>query len=202
MNDRTIVVGCLLALVLVGALALATAPETAPDGDATTAPGTRSETGPTASPTATRPSRPTGTAVATTRPAPATSVRTATSVPDSPTETPQPFEFEIVRTEECGATCRDVTVELTNTRTTTVDDVAVATRVFAGNETTERRLIWTGREAVGTMAGGETVTSTRRVELGFGGALAVRNNGGWITIVTVVRSDRETVELERSERVA
>jgi hypothetical protein len=139
---------------------------------------------------------------ATTAPeAPATD-SAATSRPGTPTAAPSPFGFEIVATEPCGQTCRDVTVELTNNRDTVATGVTVSTRIFAGNETTEGAMVWDGEEDVGRVAAGGTITSTRRVELGFSGGLAVQNSDGWVTIVTTVASDDTTVTFERTEQVA
>jgi hypothetical protein len=45
------------------------------------------------------------------------------------------------------------------------------------------------------------VTSTRRIELGFGEAAAVWNNDGWITVVTVVTSDDDTARFTQRVRV-
>ena len=126
--------------------------------------------------------------------APATDAAAA-SQPGTPTAAPPPFGFEIVTTEPCGQTCRDVTVELTNNRNAVATGVTVSTRIFAGNETTEQAMVWDGQEDVGRVAAGETVTSTRRVELGFSGGIAVQNSDGWVTIVT-------TVTFERTEQVA
>jgi hypothetical protein len=111
------------------------------------------------------------------------------------------FEFGVRETEPCGRTCRDVTVALTNTGGTAATNVTIFTRVFAGNTTTDRSLIWDEQEAVGTLAAGRTVTSTRRIELGFGEAAAVWNNDGWITVVTVVTSDDDTARFTQRVRV-
>jgi hypothetical protein len=129
-------------------------------------------------------------------------VTDAASQPGTSTAAPPPFGFEIVATEPCGQTCRDVTVELTNNRETAASGVTVSTRIFAGNETTEEAMVWDDEEDVGRVAAGETVTSTRRVELGFSGGIAVQNSGGWVTIVTTVASDEATVTFERTEQVA
>lgn len=118
------------------------------------------------------------------------------------TEQVPPFSFVITEITECGDTCRDVTVDLTNNQADAATDVSVYTRVFAGNSTAESDKIWEGREVIGRMAAGETVTSTRRVELSFQEAIAVRNNDGWITIVTTVESNEVTITFVSEEQVA
>jgi hypothetical protein len=136
-------------------------------------------------------------------PVPSSTTGVSGDAADSTTGTtrPPPFGFVITETEPCGQTCRDVTVALTNNRASTATNVTVSTRIFAGNETADGSRVWEGQEAVGTLAAGETVTSTRRVELGFGGALAVRNNDGWVTIETTVSSEEETTTFTRTDQV-
>lgn len=114
---------------------------------------------------------------------------------------PPPFSLAITRIVECGTTCRDVTVELSNDQDRRATDVVVYTRVFSGRNTDTSNMIWEGREPVGTMAAGETVNSTRRIELTFGEARAVQNKDGWITIVTTVESDDVTITFRREEQV-
>ncbi|WP_380678563.1 hypothetical protein [Salinigranum sp. GCM10025319] len=177
MRDRTVVAVCVVALVLVGAFALATAPD-----DDTPEQSAGSDATPVSTP-------------------PPTTAASGDSA-DSTTGTarPAPFGFVITETEPCGQTCRDVTVALTNNRASTATNVSVSTRIFAGNDTDDGQ-VWEGREDVGTLAAGETVTSTRRVELGFGGALTVRNSDGWVTIETTVSSAEETTTFTRTEQV-
>lgn len=113
-----------------------------------------------------------------------------------------PFTFAITGVEECGQTCRDVTVEFTNQQDRRADDVVVYTRVYAGNSTDESDEIWAGQESIGSVDAGETVTSTRRIELSYREAMAVQNNDGWITIVTTVETAETTVTFVREEQVA
>jgi hypothetical protein len=95
-----------------------------------------------------------------------------------------------------------VTVALTNTGETAATNVTISARIFAGNTTSDRSLIWDDQETVGTVAASKTVTSTRRIELGFGETAAVWNNDGWITTVTVVASDDDTARFTRREQVS
>ncbi|ESP89228.1 hypothetical protein [Candidatus Halobonum tyrrellensis] len=99
-----------------------------------------------------------------------------------------PYTFSVAAIENCGRTCRDVTVELTNNRRQAAEDVVVRTRIFAGNTTDADARVWRGREAVGRLDAGATTTATKRVSLGFGAALSVQQNDGWITIRTTVES--------------
>jgi hypothetical protein len=113
-----------------------------------------------------------------------------------------PFAFLITTIEECGRTCRDVTVEFTNQQEYAATDVVVYTRVYAGNSTDETDEVWAGQETIGTMDAGETITSTRRIELTFQEGMAVRNSNGWITIMTTVETSETTVTFVRREQVA
>lgn len=112
------------------------------------------------------------------------SATTTTSLP--------PFTFDIVSVEECGETCRDVTITLTNQQETTARNVTVYTRIFAG-QGTDGDVVWTGSEPVGTLAPGESTTRTKRVDLSLSGAFAVQQADGWITIQTTVQSQDETM---------
>lgn len=104
-----------------------------------------------------------------------------------------PFTFTIDRIENCGTTCRDVTVTLTNEQSTSASDVTVYTRIYAGNTTDEDARVWQGKEAVGSMPASGSVTRTQRVSLTYGEAFSVRQQDGWITVVTTVQSANETV---------
>jgi len=113
----------------------------------------------------------------------------------------EPFSFAVEQVEQCGRTCRDVTTSLVNRQSSEASNVTVRTRIYAGNETSEDP-IWTGSEDVGTLAAGEEETTTKRVELSFSDALAVEQNGGWITVETTVRSDGETMTVIERRDVA
>lgn len=105
----------------------------------------------------------------------------------------QPFAVTIDRVEECGRTCRDVTVSLTNRQSDAASGVTVYTRVFVGNSTDEDDVVWRGTEDVGGLAAGETHTATRRVELSYSEAYEVRQADGWITVQTTVQTDERTI---------
>lgn len=120
---------------------------------------------------------------------------------DTASETP-PFAFTVDEFEECGTTCADVTATLHNQQDDTATNVTVYTRVYAGeNNTDSDDLVWEGTEPVGTLEGGGTYSSTRRVELSFQGALKVEQHDGWVTIFTTVESDDRTVTFQDSEQV-
>ncbi|MGQ4555301.1 hypothetical protein [Halobellus sp. GM3] len=120
------------------------------------------------------------------------------SVDETPTP---PFAFTIENIEECGQTCRDVTSTLTNQQDATAEGVTVHTRIFAGRGT-DGDVIWNGDADVGTLAAGESFTTTRRVDLSFSEALKVQNNDGWITVQTTVDSADRTVTFTDERQVA
>lgn len=118
------------------------------------------------------------------------------------TPTP-PFLFTIDSIEECGLTCRDVTVSLFNNQDQSASNITVYTRIYAGqNNTAAGDRIWSGQEAVGSLAAEDSYTTTRRVELSFQEAQKVDNRDGWITIVTSVETADQTVTFQNSEQVA
>ena len=139
---------------------------------------------------------------------PPTVTPTSDGSDDGSSETPAsgdraPFSFTVEDVEECGLTCRDVTATLHNERNETASDVTVFTRIFAGEDSTEPAdLVWEGSETVGTMERSSSHTTTERIELSLWDAREIDRRGGWITIVTTVRTDAETVMFQRSERVA
>lgn len=110
----------------------------------------------------------------------------------SVSETSQPFTLSIDDVEECGETCRDVTMTLRNQQSTTATDVTVYTRIFAGNGT-DGDVVWSGEESLGTLEASESVTATKRVELSLTDAYAVKQADGWITIQTTIQSETETM---------
>lgn len=115
--------------------------------------------------------------------------------------TTPPFTFSIDDIEDCGQTCRDVTVTLFNEQDDTAEDVTVYTRIYAGNSTDESDLVWEGTEEVGAMDANSSVTRTQRVELSYSDGLAIEQNDGWVTIVTTVQSSEETVTFEEERNV-
>lgn len=118
------------------------------------------------------------------------------------TETP-PFTFTVDEIEECGQTCRDVTVTLHNNLDMTATGITVYTRIYAGEDNTDSDdVVWEGTDDVGSLDADTSYTTTRRVELSFQEGLAIERNDGWITILTTVDSDRRTVTFQNSEQVA
>jgi hypothetical protein len=111
--------------------------------------------------------------------------------------TSTPYRFEIVNIEECGDTCRDVTATLTNTGQETRQNVRVTTEVYADDD-----LLWTGNETVGTLEPDESHTSTKRVKLSYWDGVKIKNNDGYVTIVTIIHSDSGTVRFEERRKVA
>lgn len=117
------------------------------------------------------------------------------------TPTTQPFAVVIEQVEECGETCRDVTVSLTNRQSDAASDVTVYTRVFAGNSTDDGDVVWRGTEAVGSLGAGETHTTTKRVELSYSEALAVERADGWVTVQTTIETADRTVTFSERRNV-
>jgi len=114
-----------------------------------------------------------------------------------------PYEFTIDRTENCGASCREVTTTLTNNQDDAVSDVTITTTLYAGENTTESdALVWEGREEVGTLDIGESDTTTNRVDLSLNAASQLSESGGWVTIRTTVESDDQTVTFRTSREVS
>ena len=116
---------------------------------------------------------------------------------ETTTDSSAPYRFAIVNVEKCGDTCRDVTATLTNTGQETRQNVRVTTEVYADGD-----LLWTGNETVGTLEPDESHTSTKRVKLSYWDGIKIKNNDGYVTIVTVVRSDSGTVRFEERRKVA
>ncbi|MCU4800533.1 hypothetical protein OB920_09140 [Halobacteria archaeon HArc-gm2] len=118
------------------------------------------------------------------------------------TTTDEPaFTVVADNTEECGRTCRDVTSTVTNRQNATAEDVTVSTQIYAGKEGNGKQ-VWQGSADVGTLAGGESHSETKRITLGWSDAIAVKGAGGWVTIETTVESDDETVTITERRDVA
>ena len=113
--------------------------------------------------------------------------------------TPRPyaFQFEIVRTEKCGSTCRDVTIRLTNAGSKTAENVRATSRILVeGDE------LWSASENIGAVSPGESVTRTKRVKLGFMDAAKIKQNDGYVTIETTVTWDGGSRTFTQRQRVA
>lgn len=122
----------------------------------------------------------------------AAATTTTASTPSEPD-----YDFAIQRVANCGMTCRDVTARLANAGSQTRENVRVTTKVYADGD-----LLWTGKRNVGALAPGEADTLTKRVDVGLSGAMKIRNNGGYVTIVTVVRSDGATTRFSERRKAA
>ncbi|WP_129114531.1 hypothetical protein [Halegenticoccus tardaugens] len=92
------------------------------------------------------------------------------------------FRFAVERIEECGTTCRDVTVVVTNTGDRVDSEVVVVSRISADGDE-----LWRGQETVDSMDRDERVTRTERVDLGYADAYKVQRNDGYVTIDTTIR---------------
>jgi hypothetical protein len=138
----------------------------------------------------------------------ATPADTATATPGSgstatgtATAANSPFSFVVTNVESCGDTCRDITAELTNDQSSAAENVTTFTEMYAGNSTDADDKVWEGRDQFGTLAAGETVETTQRVEFSLNDGIKIRNNGGWVTIVTTIRSNGETQTVTERRKV-
>lgn len=116
------------------------------------------------------------------------------------TPTPKPdyrLDFAVQGTEPCGSTCRDVTVELSNHGAKTARNVIVTSEIYAGNDR-----VWEGTERIGQVRSGESITRTKRVQLGWMDAAAVKQNDGYVTIETTVDWDGGQRTFEDRQKVA
>ncbi|WP_254544291.1 hypothetical protein [Halomarina pelagica] len=107
---------------------------------------------------------------------------------------PGSYAFSVTRVEPITPTGATVVASVTNRDDRPRTGVVVETRISADGEH-----VWRGAERVGRLAPGETHTSKRTIETDLGGALAVRGNGGVVTVETVVRSEQgvERYEIRR-----
>lgn len=112
-----------------------------------------------------------------------------------------PYTFAVETIEECGQTCRDVTVRLDNNRDEAATGVSVYTRIFAGNSTDSGDKVWEEKRDVGTVEAGSSTTETSRVELSYSEGFQVQQADGWITILTTVESDDVTITFKQRRDV-
>ncbi|GGL69307.1 hypothetical protein [Halocalculus aciditolerans] len=104
-----------------------------------------------------------------------------------------PFTFSVDEITQCGQTCRNVTVTLNNEQSTAAKNVTVYSRIYAGNNTNPDNRVWSGRQQVGQIAANSSYTDTQTVKLSYSEGYAVQQHDGWITILTTVKSEGETV---------
>ncbi|WP_348612172.1 hypothetical protein [Halobaculum rarum] len=112
-----------------------------------------------------------------------------------------PYTFVVEAIEECGQTCRDVTVRLDNNRNETATGISVYTRIFAGDTTDSGDKVWEEKRDVGTLEAGASTTETSRVELSYSEGYQVQQADGWITILTTVESDDVTITFKERRQV-
>jgi len=106
------------------------------------------------------------------------------------------FAFRVQRIERCGVRCRTVNVRLKNTADDPARDVRVRTRVTSGGAR-----VWRGSEDVGTMRPNESVTLTRRVQVGILEMARITANDGDVRIQTTVRWDGGRTTFDRRTNV-
>lgn len=118
----------------------------------------------------------------------------------SETETQDPFSFTIDAIEKCGDTCRDVTATIVNNQNETATGVKVRSEIYTGDNYDNN--IWEGTSEVGELPAGESYTDTKTVDLGYQDAYAVDQNDGWILIKTYVTTDDGTFVFKDERDVA
>lgn len=142
---------------------------------------------------------PTATATPTSASTPTTGSTAGTSTATATTTGP-PLTLTVDRIEQCGRTCRDVTTSLTNRQSRSAEDVVVYSRVFVGNDT-DGDVVWSTKHRAGSLAPGETVTTTDRIELSYSAAYAVMEADGWITIQTTIQTADTTLTITEHRNV-
>lgn len=97
------------------------------------------------------------------------------------------FTFAVENISECGRTCRLMDSELTNTMNESASNVTLTFDVYAGGNST----VWQGRKSLGSLDANASDDQSTRIEVGMGGGLQIRQNGGNATIVTTVYAGGE-----------
>lgn len=97
---------------------------------------------------------------------------------------PATFRFDVRSVEECGTTCRDVTVSVRNRGGTDAENVDVSVRLLTGD--TE---VWRGTQSFDRVDAGEARTQTRRINIGYVDGARIRANDGYVTIETTITWD-------------
>mgnify|MGYP006271466499 CR=1 FL=1 len=116
---------------------------------------------------------------------------------DAAEESASEFQFTVRNIDECGQTCRDVTVGLRNTMNASATDVTVTTQIYTGDEE-----IWSASESFTEVDASESKTRTKRVKLGYFDAVKVKQNGGEIRIETTVTWDGGEQSFTERRKVA
>lgn len=114
---------------------------------------------------------------------PATENETGTGTGSAPAG----FSFVVTNLSECGRTCRLMESELTNTMNESAANVTLTYDVYAGGNST----VWEGRKSLGSLDANATTDQSTRIEVGMGGGLQIRQNGGNATIITTVYAGGE-----------
>ncbi len=109
------------------------------------------------------------------------------------------FAVSVTSVEDCGTTCRKVTVALANDGGDATN-VTVYSRIFVG-QGTDGDVVWADTEAVGSLEVGDTHTTTKRVELSYSEGYDVRQADGWVTIQTTIVSDEKTATFTEQRQV-
>lgn len=126
---------------------------------------------------------------------------TSSEEPAASTQPKRPFSLAIGEIENCGRTCRDVTVTLTNNGGDARRGVAVSTAMYAGKTAGQNR-VWRGEASIGRLGPGASTTRTERVKVGFVGGAKIKQHGGTVTVETVVRWDGGSVTFTERKQVA
>jgi hypothetical protein len=93
------------------------------------------------------------------------------------------YDVDVGEVRECGTTCREVSIALTNTGTVAATELVAETRISTGGT-----IIWTDTESIGRLDAGETYRTTRRVELSVEDGARVRRNDNVVSIQLVLRA--------------
>lgn len=109
----------------------------------------------------------------------------------------RPFSIDIRNIQQCGETCRKVTVRVRNNGGNPRENVTVTTNIYAGED-----VVWDGAESPGTLAADEAVTRTKRIDVGLVGGAKIERNDGMITVETVVRWDDGSATFRERRDVA
>lgn len=104
-----------------------------------------------------------------------------------------PFTFTVDGITQCGQTCRNVTVTIYNNQTSPAENVTVYSKIYAGNNTNPDNRVWSGKKDVGHLDADGTYTGVETVKLSYAEGYKVKQHDGWITILTTVKSNDETV---------
>lgn len=91
---------------------------------------------------------------------------------------------------------------LENDQAEAASNVTVFTRIYAGEDNTaDDDLVRSGKEPVRSHAASSIHTATQRVELSLSEGLTIESHGGWITLVTTVRTDELMVTFTDTRQV-